>query len=68
MDQQTNQDKGSETADTWQPPRAAYRCEYARRHVGIKAKYGLFVTPPEKAPLSGVRATCARPPVPGPRT
>ncbi|MFK0049696.1 HNH endonuclease family protein [Streptomyces sp. NPDC090741] len=58
VDKQTNQDKGSRTADKWQPPRAAYRCEYARRYVGIKARYGLSVTPPEKTALQDMLATC----------
>ncbi|KOU15156.1 hypothetical protein ADK52_35980 [Streptomyces sp. WM6372] len=58
VDKQTNQDKGSRTADKWQPPRAAYRCEYARRYVGIKAKYGLSVTPPEKTALQDMLGTC----------
>ncbi|MEV6583728.1 HNH endonuclease family protein [Streptomyces sp. NPDC051582] len=58
VDKQTNQDKGSKTADKWQPPRAEYHCEYARRYVGIKAEYGLSVTPPEKTALSAMLATC----------
>ncbi|MFF4848640.1 HNH endonuclease family protein [Streptomyces sp. NPDC001194] len=60
VDKQTNQDKGSRTADKWRPPRAAYHCEYARRYVGIKAKYGLSVTPPEKTALAGMLATCPK--------
>ncbi|MFD6969635.1 HNH endonuclease family protein [Streptomyces sp. NPDC059979] len=58
VDKQTNQDKGSRTADKWQPPRRAYRCEYARRYTGIKAKYRLSVTPPEKLALQEMPAAC----------
>ncbi|MEJ8645092.1 hypothetical protein WKI68_35540 [Streptomyces sp. MS1.HAVA.3] len=52
------QDKGSRTADKWQPPRRAYRCEYARRYTGIKAEYRLSVTPPEKLALQEMPAAC----------
>ncbi|MFJ8212277.1 HNH endonuclease family protein [Streptomyces sp. NPDC096033] len=58
VDKQTNQDKGSRTADKWRPPRRAYWCEYARRYTGIKAKYGLSVTPPEKTALEELLGTC----------
>ncbi|MFD9725857.1 HNH endonuclease family protein [Streptomyces sp. NPDC059072] len=58
VDKQTNQDKGSRTADKWKPPRRAYWCEYGRRYTGIKAKYRLSVTPPEKLALGELLATC----------
>ncbi|MCY0957013.1 HNH endonuclease family protein [Streptomyces sp. H27-H5] len=58
VDKQTNQDKGSRTADKWKPPRRAYWCEYARRYTGIKATYGLSVTPPEKTALVEMLGTC----------
>ncbi|MFG2974220.1 HNH endonuclease family protein [Streptomyces sp. NPDC048331] len=58
VDKQTNYDKGSRTADKWRPPRRAYWCEYARRYTGIKAKYGLSVTAPEKLALQDMLATC----------
>ncbi|MCX4524849.1 MULTISPECIES: HNH endonuclease family protein [unclassified Streptomyces] len=58
VDKQTNQDKGSRTADKWKPPLRAYWCEYARRYTGIKAKYRLSVTEPEKAALGEMLAAC----------
>lgn len=58
VDKRTNQDKGSRTADKWRPPRRAYWCEYARRCTGIKDKYGLSVTAPEKLALQDMLATC----------
>ncbi|MEV7558758.1 HNH endonuclease family protein [Streptomyces sp. NPDC089795] len=58
VDKQTNYDKGSRTADKWRPPRRAYWCEYARRYTGIKARYGLSVTAPEKLALQDMPATC----------
>ncbi|MFJ6938203.1 HNH endonuclease family protein [Streptomyces sp. NPDC101132] len=58
VDKQTNQDKGSRTADKWRPPRRDYWCEYGRRYTGIKHKYGLTVTPPEKLALEELLAAC----------
>ncbi|MEV6105458.1 DUF1524 domain-containing protein [Streptomyces sp. NPDC051940] len=58
VDQQANQDKGSQTPDKWKP-RRAYWCEYARRWTGVKAKYGLTVTAPEKLALQDMLATCS---------
>ncbi|MFG2877246.1 HNH endonuclease family protein [Streptomyces sp. NPDC048337] len=58
VDKQTNQDKGSKTADKWKPPVKGYWCEYARRYTGVKAKYGLSVTPPEKLALQDMLGTC----------
>lgn len=58
VDKQTNYDKSSKTADKWKPPQTAYWCEYARRYTGIKVKYRLSVTPPEKQALQEMLATC----------
>ncbi|MFD3874917.1 hypothetical protein [Streptomyces sp. NPDC058623] len=58
VDKQTNQDKGSRTADKWKPPRREFWCAYGRRYTGIKVKYGLSVTPPEKTALEELLATC----------
>ncbi|CAM5629975.1 HNH endonuclease family protein [Streptomyces narbonensis] len=57
-DKQTNQEKSSKTPDKWKPPRTAYWCEYGRRWTGIKAKYGLTVSPPEKEAVRELLATC----------
>ncbi|MGW7417817.1 HNH endonuclease family protein [Streptomyces sp. NPDC054863] len=58
VDKQANQDKSSKTPDKWRP-RRGYWCEYARRWTGIKAKYALTVSPPEKAALSEMLGTCS---------
>ncbi|MFE2285781.1 HNH endonuclease family protein [Streptomyces sp. NPDC059443] len=58
VDKQTNYEKSSKTADKWKPPVKGYWCEYARRYTGIKAKYALSVTPPEKEALSEMLGTC----------
>ncbi|MGW4054801.1 HNH endonuclease family protein [Streptomyces sp. NPDC004779] len=57
-DKDANFEKSSRTPDTWLPPRAAYRCEYGRRWTGIKAKYALTVSPPEKKALEKLLAGC----------
>ncbi|WP_199549788.1 HNH endonuclease family protein [Streptomyces sp. N35] len=57
-DKETNTVKSSQTPDKWKPPRQAYWCEYARRWTGIKAKYKLTVTAPEKLALQDLLATC----------
>lgn len=60
VDQQTNQDEGSRTADKWLPPRREDWCAYARRYTGVKAKYALSVTGPEKRALQEMLAACPR--------
>ncbi|CAM5576803.1 hypothetical protein GCM10010329_71450 [Streptomyces spiroverticillatus] len=57
VDKQANYDKSSKTPDKWKP-RREYWCEYARRWTGIKAKYALTVTPPEKGALFEMLGTC----------
>ena len=53
-----NRQKGDGDAATWLPPRTSYRCEYVSRQVAVKAKYGLWVTAPEKAAVERVLAPC----------
>lgn len=53
-----NQQKGAGDAATWLPPNKGFRCEYARRQVEVKARYGLWVTPAEKEALAGLLTTC----------
>ncbi|MGW5734451.1 MULTISPECIES: HNH endonuclease family protein [Streptomyces] len=57
-DKETNRTKSSKTPDKWKPPRKEYWCEYGRRWTGIKAKYRLTVTAPEKLALQDLLATC----------
>jgi hypothetical protein len=53
-----NSQKGDGDAATWLPPRKAIRCAYVAQQIGVKAKYGLWVTPPEKAAMVGLLAKC----------
>jgi hypothetical protein len=54
----SNQTKGDGDAATWLPPAKMYRCSYVARQVAVKARYGLWVTPAERAAMSRVLAAC----------
>jgi hypothetical protein len=54
----TNEQKGDGDAATWLPPNKSYRCTYVTRQVEVKARYHLWVTPSEKAAITGVLAGC----------
>jgi hypothetical protein len=58
VDGLTNQRKSDGDAATWLPPNKPYRCSYAARQVAVKAKYGLWVTSPERDALGRILATC----------
>ena len=53
-----NSQKGDGDAATWLPPRKSYRCAYVSRQVAVKAKYGLWLTAPEKAAILKILKTC----------
>jgi hypothetical protein len=53
-----NSQKGDGDAATWLPPRKEIRCAYVAQQIVVKAKYGLWVTPPEKAAMVGLLAKC----------
>ncbi|WP_226657571.1 HNH endonuclease family protein [Leifsonia sp. LS1] len=58
VDGPTNQRKGAGNAATWLPPAKSYRCTYASRQVAVKAEYGLWVVPAERAALQRILARC----------
>jgi hypothetical protein len=58
VDAKLNRQKGDGDAATWLPPYKAFRCEYVARQVAVKAKYGLWVTQPEKAAIGKILSTC----------
>ena len=58
VDASANRQKGDGDAATWLPPAKGYRCDYVARQIGVKQKYGLWVTPPEKAAMERVLSTC----------
>jgi hypothetical protein len=53
-----NSEKGDRDAATWLPPNKAFRCEYVARQTAVKAKYQLWVTPPEREAIAGILAAC----------
>ena len=53
-----NSQKGDGDAATWLPPLKSYRCTYVSKQISIKAKYGLWVTAPEKAAMKNILAKC----------
>jgi hypothetical protein len=58
VDAKLNRQKGDGDAATWLPPFKAFRCEYVARQVAVKAKYGLWVTKPEKVAIDKILSTC----------
>lgn len=53
-----NSQKGDGDAATWLPPRKSYRCKYVARQIGVKFKYGLWLTAPEKAAILKLLQPC----------
>lgn len=58
VDASANRQKGDGDAATWLPANKGTRCEYVARQVGVKAKYGLWVTRAEHAAIDRVLRTC----------
>jgi len=58
VDSKLNRQKGDGDAATWLPPNKTFRCEYVARQVAVKAKYGLWVTQPEKVAIDKILSTC----------
>ncbi|WGD37563.1 HNH endonuclease family protein [Lysinibacter sp. HNR] len=52
-----NQQKRDSAADTWLPPSTEFHCTYVQTQITVKAKYGLAITPPEKAVMHNVLST-----------
>jgi len=53
-----NSQKSDGDAATWVPPRKSYRCDFVVRQVAVKAKYGLWMTPPEEGAIVLILKTC----------
>ena len=58
VDAKLNRQKGDGDAATWLPPLKNYRCDYVARQVAVKAKYGLWVTQPEKSAIINLLEMC----------
>jgi hypothetical protein len=57
VDGPTNMAKNDDDPAAWRP-RKGYQCTYARRWVGVKARYRLTVDPSEKAALRQMLDSC----------
>ena len=64
VDGPLNEQKGDGDAATWLPPLKSYRCKYVARQIAVKAKYDLWVTPPEKSAMKSILAKCPKEPLP----
>jgi hypothetical protein len=58
VDASANRQKGDGDAATWLPANKGSRCDYVARQVGVKAKYGLWVTSAEHDAIDRVLRTC----------
>jgi len=58
VDFSLNRQKGDGDAATWLPPLKSYRCDYVSRQIAVKAKYGLWVTQPEKDAIVKILEKC----------
>ncbi len=59
VDGPANQQKSDGDAATWLPANKSFRCQYVARQIAVKARYRLWVTPPEKQAMQGVLGTCS---------
>jgi hypothetical protein len=59
-----NQQKSDGDAATWSPPLKSFRCSYVAQQIAVKAKYSLWVVPPEKAAMVAILAKCPTQKVP----
>lgn len=58
VDGPSNQKKKDGDAATWLPHNKKYRCDYVARQIGVKHKYGLWVTYPEKQAMDRILQSC----------
>jgi hypothetical protein len=53
-----NLQKSDGDAATWVPPLKSFRCAYVAQQIAVKAKYSLWVVPPEKAAMLAILSQC----------
>jgi hypothetical protein len=64
VDGPSNARKSDGDAATWLPPNKAFRCPMVARQIAVKAKYGLWVVPPERDAMARVLRQCPDEPAP----
>ncbi len=62
VEAEANRQKGAANAARWLPPNPAFHCEYVRRQIAVKDKYGLIVTAREKEAMESVLSQCGETP------
>jgi len=55
-----NSQKSDKDAATWLPPLKSYRCAYVAQQIGVKAKYGIWVTKAEKDAIVRILSACPK--------
>lgn len=65
VDGRTNLQKGDGDAATWLPPNRGFWCAYVARQIAVKARYHLWVTPPEHDAMARVLDRCPAEALPG---
>lgn len=58
VDGPSNGQKSDGDAATWLPANKDIRCEYVARQIAVRAKYGLWVTKPEKNAMTDILSGC----------
>ncbi|MCU1552390.1 MAG: hypothetical protein JWR36_2950 [Glaciihabitans sp.] len=58
VDGRANEQKSDGDAATWLPAVKAFRCSYVARQISVKAKYHLWVTPPERDAMQRILSRC----------
>lgn len=58
VDGPSNQQKSDSDAASWLPSNKQERCPYVARQIGVKRKYGLWVTAAEKDAMKNVLSSC----------
>ena len=53
-----NSQKGDGDAATWLPPLKSFRCAFVAQQIAVKAKYSLWVVPPERAAMQLILEKC----------
>jgi hypothetical protein len=58
VDGPANESKGDSNAASWLPKNRTFWCTYVARQTAVKAKYGLWMTAPEKNAIDGILGRC----------
>ena len=64
VDGPANEQKSDGDAATWLPSNKSFRCQYVARQIGVKHKYGLWVTQAEHDAMARVLSSCPTQTVP----